>query len=414
MRILITTDAFPPTSGGSGWSTYELARGLRARGHEIVLAQTYSERSPIPPGYDHFSVIPLPAFAPRVPFVRNYFRNERLYGRLSKRLRELITAERIDLVHAQHVLTGPPSILAARHARVPSVCTVRDYWPLCYWSDILQDPVEGLVCPRCSAGAMTRCLPPRAGVAWPATLPMIPYMRANLRRKQHALSSADAIVAVSRPVAAHLRERAPDVKWPRIEVIPNAVDVAEVRAAVAAADRPMIHPYGLFVGKLARNKGVHSLVEVAGRAMLDLPLVVIGDGPERAAVVVAAKKASRDIRLLGWLPRDQVFRWLRHASLLIFPSNCPETLSRVLIEASALSVPIAAMDTGGTSDIIIDEETGLLSRSVEELAADVSRLAADAALRARLGEAAGRRAESTFDAPAVVGRFEKLYKDLVS
>ena len=33
MRILIATDAFPPTSGGSGWSTYELARGLRAAGH---------------------------------------------------------------------------------------------------------------------------------------------------------------------------------------------------------------------------------------------------------------------------------------------------------------------------------------------------------------------------------------------
>ena len=35
MRILIPTDAFPPVCGGSGWSTYELARGLRARGHDV-------------------------------------------------------------------------------------------------------------------------------------------------------------------------------------------------------------------------------------------------------------------------------------------------------------------------------------------------------------------------------------------
>ena len=39
MRVLIVTDAFPPICGGSGWSTYELARGLRARGHELVIVR---------------------------------------------------------------------------------------------------------------------------------------------------------------------------------------------------------------------------------------------------------------------------------------------------------------------------------------------------------------------------------------
>jgi glycogen(starch) synthase len=36
MRIVLATDAFPPVCGGSGWSTYELARGLRSRGHTAV------------------------------------------------------------------------------------------------------------------------------------------------------------------------------------------------------------------------------------------------------------------------------------------------------------------------------------------------------------------------------------------
>ena len=35
LRLLLVTDAFPPVSGGSGWSTYELARGLHARGHHV-------------------------------------------------------------------------------------------------------------------------------------------------------------------------------------------------------------------------------------------------------------------------------------------------------------------------------------------------------------------------------------------
>ena len=79
---------------------------------------------------------------------------------------------------------------------------------------------------------------------------------------------------------------------------------------------------------------------------------------------------------------------MAHASMLIFPSRGPESLSRVLIEASALGVPIAAMNTGGTPDIVVDERTGLLSETPEALAADVRRLRADPDLRARLGAAA--------------------------
>jgi glycosyltransferase involved in cell wall biosynthesis len=99
---------------------------------------------------------------------------------------------------------------------------------------------------------------------------------------------------------------------------------------------------------------------------------------------------------------------------MIFPSGWPEPLSRVLIEASALGVPIAAMETGGTSDILIDEETGLLSESLDDLAADVARLAADSGLRGRLGAAAARRAELHFDTPRVVDRMEQLYGDVIA
>jgi len=108
-----------------------------------------------------------------------------------------------------------------------------------------------------------------------------------------------------------------------------------------------------------------------------------------------------------------VFRWLRHARVLIFPSAWPEPLSRVLIEATALGTPIAAMDTGGTSDIVVHDETGLLSHSSKELAADVGRLVNDRALRDRLSAAARARAESLFDAPIVMTRIERLYESLL-
>ena len=172
--------------------------------------------------------------------------------------------------------------------------------------------------------------------------------------------------------------------------------------------------YALFIGKLARNKGVTWLVEVAERANLNMPLVVIGDGTQRQSLMDATSRARVEINVLEWLDREEVFRWLGHASFLIFPSNWPEPLSRVLLEASALGVPIAAMNTGGTADVVTDEKTGLLSSSREELAEDVARLASNAVLRERLGSAAGKRAELLFDVPIVVGRMEQLYEDLVA
>ena len=79
---------------------------------------------------------------------------------------------------------------------------------------------------------------------------------------------------------------------------------------------------------------------------------------------------------------------MRHAAALVFPSRGPESLSRVLLEAGALGVPMAAMDTGGTRDIIEHERTGLLSSTAEGLARDLSRLLGDPALASRLGAGA--------------------------
>ena len=83
MNVLLVTDAFPPVCGGSGWSTYELARGLRARGHAVLIvqprpgtAETIRETA-----YDGFRVIEFGAPAPPIPYVRNYFKNERLHAR---------------------------------------------------------------------------------------------------------------------------------------------------------------------------------------------------------------------------------------------------------------------------------------------------------------------------------------------
>jgi glycosyltransferase involved in cell wall biosynthesis len=414
MRILVATDAFPPVCGGSGWSTYELARGLRERGHEVCIVQVHAG-SPAEHGrsYDGFRVRAIEARAPAAPFVRNYFRNERLWARAAPQLRAIATEGRTDLIHAQHVLSSPAAVAAGAGLGVPVVCTVRDYWPVCYWGTLIHDPASPTLCPGCSASMMTRCVRPRAGAAWPLALPFIPYMRGNLRRKQRALAGASAIVAVSSAIARDLRARSAALASARIEVLPNPVDVAGIRRA-AQAEAPMVKgPYAIFVGKLEQNKGTEFLLPAMERAALSWPLVVVGDGRQRGALEADARRLNRDVRFLGWLDRPRVMAWLAHASMLVFPSYGPESLSRVLLEAAAIGVPIAAMNTGGTGDIIEHGVSGLLSATTAELGDHVARLASDRALAEGLARRAREHVDAHFDTARVVGRVEALYRDLI-
>jgi len=421
-HVLLVTDAFPPVSGGSGWSTYELARGLRAAGDRVSVLRprpgTPAGLRVVADAFDGFDVLEFGGPAPPVPFVRNYVKNERLARRLAPIVRDLVRERAIDVVHGQHLLSIPGAIAGAHAAGVPVVATIRDYWPVCYWSDLIHDRSSATLCPACSAGMMTRCVRAHAGPAWPAAVPAIPYMRANLRWKADRLADADAIVAVSAVMARDLVARAPRLAGRHVEVIPNPVDIATLDAAAGSA-RPaaladIAGPYAVYVGKLAFNKGVQHLVPAAVAAKLPWPLVVVGDGPDRVALEQTARAAGLDVRFTGWLDRTATLAHLAHAALLVFPSHGPESLSRVLLEAGGLGVAVAAMDTGGTRDVIVPDATGLLSTSPAGLAADVARLVADPALRARLGAAAQARVRATFATTAVVARVRALYDSLIA
>ncbi len=415
IRVLVATDAFPPRCGGSGWSTWELARALRARGHAVTVVQPRPGRArDSRREYDGFVVHEMASPDPRVPFVRNYVKNERLWVRLGERLSEVVASGAIDVLHGQHLLTGPAAVRAARATGRPVVCTVRDYWPVCYWGTLIHDPRATGLCPACTPGMMARCVRPRAGWAWPAALPAIPYMRANLARKQSALGETDAIVAVSRAIERDLRTRSAQLGAARIEVIPNPVHLGDLDAAAAATRPPLPGDYALYVGKLEINKGVQHLMPAVKRAGVSWPLMVVGDGAERERLEQQARVLGIDARFTGWLDRGQALACVAHASLLVFPSFGPESLSRVLLEAAALRIPIAAMDTGGTSDIIKHEQTGLLAATPQELGDGVARLATDRAAARMLAAEARVLVERTFASDRVAARMEQLYRSVMA
>ena len=386
MKVVLATEVYPPRAGGAGWSTRALALGLRDAGHEVSVVTT----SPGPADLDGLSV-------------------ERLAVRGRKRLavpRAFAAAlgPRADVVvHAQHSLSALGSLTGPHPERV--AVTVRDHWPVCFWSTRVSD---GLLCPACGTGAMTRCVRGRVPLPAPLSWAALPYMQGDLLLKRAALRRAGATLAVSGAIASELQAAG----IPRVEVLPNVVDPAEVRReAEAEPGVPLPERFLLFVGKLEENKGARLLVPAVAAARTSLPLVVLGEGTLAHVVKKDAAEMGVALHLRGWTAREDVVRALARATVLVFPSLWPEPLSRVLLEASALGTPIAAMDTGGTREIVRDEVSGLLVSDAEGLAGAVARLAADAALRARLSEGARARA-GDFAPAALVPRYEAVYRRL--
>ncbi len=421
MNLAIISDVFPPKCGGSGWSSFFLARALQARGHSLqVVVPREIETAHGPHRAEFFTQereyegLPITEFcypAWHVPFARNYSRNERLWPRLADWLELFLRQKNIELAHAQHYLTIPATVMACQRLNVPSVATLRDYWPTCYWTTRLSGE---RVCPGCTELNRLKCLVGNQGVAGVAAAPVSIYMAANVQRKQKWLAQADQTLAVSSYIAANL---AASIAPTRLKVLPNFIDPAHLQSLAIQPPKTQaaVRPYLLYVGKLEVNKGARLLLEVLKTARPDLPLLVAGDGALRSEIEREAKIHNLNLQILGWTDHDEVLRLMAHSQVLLFPSLWPEPLSRVLLEAIGVGAVVLALDTGGTGDIILHNQTGLLSHSGLEMANQLTSILqpAQALQRQRLSQTAREYAKQKFSEEIVVTQVEQLYAELI-
>ncbi|HEX2910882.1 MAG TPA: glycosyltransferase family 4 protein [Chloroflexia bacterium] len=413
MNIAIVSDVFPPKSGGSGWSSFYLARALQQKGHSvnIVVPKEGPKFGQAEREYEGLVVTEFIYEAARLPFIRNYTRNEQLYPRFAEFLTTFFKEHQIDLAHGQHYLTIPPTVMAAEKLAIPSVATVRDYWPVCYWTTHLTGEK---VCPGCSELNRLRCLYNNQGLSGIIAAPASIYMGANLRLKQQWLARADRILAVSSYVAGKLR---PFVPEERLLVVPNFIDVARLELLTTEPPRTpeASQPYLLFTGKLEENKGTRILLEVLRQVRPALPTLIAGEGKLQEEVKEAIARDNLNVKLLGWVENEEVLRLMRHSEALLFPSLWPEPLSRVTLEAQGAGALVVGMNTGGTPDVVQDGYNGLLAPDAATMAARLQEILQPekAAERARMKENARQVAREKFSQEVVLDRVEEIYRQLL-
>jgi glycogen synthase len=232
--------------------------------------------------------------------------------------------------------------------------------------------------------------------------------------ERRTLAAADAVIVLTPSAARRLREDG--VPADRVHVIPSGFAPALFEHGGREDPDPfpeLPRPRVAYVGRLAPQKNVDVLVEAFDRCPDAASLVVVGDGPCRAALQRRARSSRGEVRFTGFVEHARIPGVLRHVDVLVLPSAYEE-LGSVLVEAMATGLPVVASEVGGIPDLVRDGRNGLLvpPGSPAAFADAIGRLLTDPRTAARIG-AEARRTVRDHAWPALAARVTEVYRRAV-
>lgn len=249
------------------------------------------------------------------------------------------------------------------------------------------------------------------------TTPAHPLMRAVLSRATRVTAVSSWLADTAQRLVQ--RPGAPIV----IDVAPMPVEAARYdeggaasRAAVGADRRGV-----LFVGRLNAQKGLRDLLDAMARldsaSGADLPLTIVGDGPDRAALqsLAQAQGLAPRITWLGTLAPDTIAALYRSAQVVVMPSR-GEGLGLVAVEAQLCATPVIAYADAGLLDVVRPESGGTLVTpgDIAALADAIARVTTDRDHARRLGDAARAFVQAQFTPEAVADRYLSVYREALA
>jgi teichuronic acid biosynthesis glycosyltransferase TuaC len=235
-----------------------------------------------------------------------------------------------------------------------------------------------------------------------------PIMRAWVR---WAAARSDAVITVSQALADALAKHG--IRAPRCEVLPNGVDLDKFRPLDRDACRSRLRVDGrvlLSVGHLVEPKG-HAIAIEALAGIAGATLLIVGEGPERAALESLAARlgVSSRVRFLGLVPHAEMAGVYSAADVLVLAS-AREGMPNVVLESIACGTPVAATAVGGIVEVVTDSAAGEIftDRSAAGLGAALARV-----FGAAISRADTRRFAERFGWARVIDRQRELYRSVV-
>lgn len=282
-----------------------------------------------------------------------------MYSRpLRREVRKEISSFRPDVIHLHNAYPslGPAIHLVAAELGIPLVMTVHNYRLRCPNALMF---TNGSICSRCVKGSyynavVHSCLPTKGQAATYASA--LWWHRFVLRLEDKVA----LFICPSEFVSKKLAEWG--VEAGRVQVIRNFTDTEPDRDSVPGN-------YGVYAGRLSREKGLDALLEALRRAG-DPPFRILGDGPDEQRL--HDRKSALGLantEFAGRVPPEEIKQHLRRARFLALPSLCHENAPLAALEAMACGCALLVSDLGGLPELAGDGRGMICSPG------DVNRLA---------------------------------------
>ena len=392
MRIALVSQEYPPETakGGLGSQTFLKAHGLAALGHDVHVISRSPDGNGSTRNDDRVHVTRVPGFESRM---------------------QLFTEAADWLTYSAEVAAA----VAALHARSPLDLVDFPEWGAEGYVHLLNRTEWNRI------PTVIHLHGPLVMFAHAMGWPEIDseFYRTATAMEGACVRLADAVFSSSQCsadwCAKHYgRNRA------EIPVLHTGVDTELFSPrAVLKAKRPTI----VFAGKLARNKGVHLLVEAAVRLSQEFPglqLRLLGRGEPHILgelkSIVQSAHAPDLLDLPGFVARAELPEQFSRAHIFTAPSKYEGGPGFVYLEAMACGLPVIACAGSGAAEVITPEQTGLLTpaEDIGALTGLLRRLLGDEKLRADMGERARRYVLEHADSQACLKRIESFYAEHAS
>jgi glycosyltransferase involved in cell wall biosynthesis len=245
-----------------------------------------------------------------------------------------------------------------------------------------------------------------------------PVLAAMDRLADAACRRAAAVVALSDGMADTARARGADPA--RVHVVPNGCDLHLFGPHVAPWRPEIAAPWeclAVYAGAHGRANGLHALLDAAAllraRGEARLRILLVGDGSEKRALVARAlAQGLTNVSFLDPLPRARLGGLYAGSQVALhllagLPEFAEWTAPNKIMDGLAAGLPVVTNQGGRAARILADGPSGIAvpAGDAAALANALARLAADPALRARMGAAARRQAVVVWDRRLLAERF---------
>lgn len=251
-------------------------------------------------------------------------------------------------------------------------------------------------------------------------IPFLPsgWMKAIARRVScKQCNDMDRVIVPSRAIETRLLDYGVTSK---MQILPTGIPISQFNSGNGQRFRdqysiPAKRPVALFVGRVAHEKNIGFLLEsiaIARQQIPDILLIITGEGPALSHLKQQVNKRGlrENVMFIGYLDRQHGLPDCYAAANAFTFASRTETQGLVLIEAMAMGLPVVALSSMGTADILEAKRGALVPRDdTHAFARMLSDLLQDEDLQTLLGKE-GRKYAMQWDETCIAKRLATVYR----